>query len=222
MEQHRDRFFLATKTGDRTYEAASASIRRSLQRMHVDQVDLIQLHNLTAEEDWQTAMAPGGALEAAIEAREKGLVRFIGVTGHGVQAPMMHRRSLERFPFDSILVPFNYPMMQNPDYARDFESLLALANERGAAVQTIKAITLGPWEEKEHHAATWYEPLTEQSDIDLAVHWVFGRPGVFLNTVGDVTILPRVFAAAERATRRPTDDDMRALVQRRDMAPLFV
>src|SRR3954453_23791150 len=110
MEQHRDRFFLATKTGDRTYEAAAASIRRSLERMHVDQVDLIQLHNLTAEEDWQTAMAAGGALEAAIEAREKGLVRFIGVPGHGVQAPMMHRRSLERFPFDSILVPFNYPM----------------------------------------------------------------------------------------------------------------
>ena len=222
MPQHRDRFFLATKTGERTYQKARDQIRNSLERLRVDQVDLVQLHNLTDEEGWQTAMAPGGALEAAIEAREQGLVRFIGVTGHGVQAPAMHRRSLERFPFDSILVPFNYPMMQNPDYRRDFEALLAVCAERGVAVQTIKAITLAPWGEKEHTASTWYEPLREQEDIDLAVHWVLGRPGVFLNTVGDVTILPKVFDAASRAGVRPSEAAMASLMQRREMAPLFV
>jgi aryl-alcohol dehydrogenase-like predicted oxidoreductase len=222
MGVHRERFFLATKTGERTYQAAHDQIRRSLERLQVEQIDLIQLHNLTDEEGWQTAMAPGGALEAAIGAREQGLVRFIGVTGHGVQAPEMHRRSLERFPFDSILVPFNYPMMQNQDYVRDFEVLLALCAQRGVAVQTIKAITLAPWGEREHTASTWYEPLRQQDDIDLAVHWVLGRPGVFLNTVGDVTILPKVFDAAQRAGARPSDAQMTALVQRREMAPLFV
>ena len=222
MDRHRDRFFLATKTGERTYQAARDQIRRSLERLRVDQVDLIQLHNLTAEDDWQTAMAPGGALEAAIEAKEQGLARFIGVTGHGVSAPSMHRRSIERFPFDSVLLPYNYPMMQNEAYARDFETLLVLCAERGVAVQTIKAITLAPWGEKEHTAATWYEPLREQDDIDLAVHWVLGRPGVFLNTVGDVTILPRVFDAAERVTIRPSDAEMESLMGRRQMAPLFV
>ena len=222
MPRHRDRFFLATKTGERTYAGARDQIRASLQRLNVPYVDLIQLHNLTDEDGWQTAMSPDGALRAAIEAKQAGLVRFIGVTGHGVQAPAMHKRSLERFEFDSILAPFNYTMWQNPDYVRDFEALVSLAQQRGVAVQTIKGITLGPWGEKEHDATTWYEPLREQADIDTAVHWVLGRPGVFLNTVGDVTILPSVLDAAERFQSRPDDAAMQALVAKRDMAPLFV
>jgi len=222
MAEHRGRFFLATKTGERTYQGARDQIRRSLERLRVDHVDLIQLHNLVDEEQWQTAMGSGGALEAAIEARTDGLVRFIGVTGHGVQAPMMHRRSLERFAFDSILTPYNFPMMQNPQYAADLDALVALCQERGVAVQTIKAITLAPWAEgQERTATTWYEPLREQADIDRAVSWVLGRPGVFLNTVGDVSILPAVFTAAEHTGARPSDDEMVALVQGRRMAPLF-
>ena len=222
LKTYRDRFFLATKTGERTYEGARDQIRRSLQRLGVEQVDLIQLHNLTDPEQWEVAMGDGGALQACIEAKERGLVRFIGVTGHGVIAPTMHRRSLERFPFDSILLPFNYPMMRDPAYARDFEETVALAAARGAAVQTIKGITLGAWGEKEHAHATWYEPLTEQEDIDAAVHWVLGRPGVFLNTVGDVTLLPKVLAAAERFSGRPSDVAMAELAERRVMTPLFV
>lgn len=223
LQQHRHEVFLATKTGERTYEAAHDQIRASLQRMQVDQIDLIQLHNLTDENDWQTAMGPGGALDAAIQARDEGLVRFIGVTGHGVVAPAMHARSLERFPFDSVLLPFNYPMMQNPDYARDFWRLFEMCRERGVAVQTIKGITLGPWGEKEHTTSTWYEPLHDQGDIDTAVHWVLGQPGVFLNTAGDVGLLPRVLEAAERFSgRRPSDAEMQALVERQSMAPLFV
>jgi aryl-alcohol dehydrogenase-like predicted oxidoreductase len=222
MEQDRDRFFLATKTGERTYQAARDQIRRSLERLRVDHVDLIQLHNLTDPAEWQTALSPGGALDAVIEAKEQGLARFIGVTGHGVIAPEMHRRSLERYAFDSVLLPYNYIMMQNPDYARDFEALIALCHERNVAVQTIKGITLGPWGEKEHTTTTWYEPLREQADIDLAVAYVLGRPGVFLNTASDVTLLPKVLDAAERFTGRPSDAAMQALAARQSMTPLFV
>jgi aryl-alcohol dehydrogenase-like predicted oxidoreductase len=223
LQQHRAEVFLATKTGERTNQAARDQILASLRRMQVERIDLIQLHNLTDEEGWQTAMSPGGALEAAVEARDEGIVRFIGVTGHGLQAPAMHMRSLERFPFDSVLLPFNYPMLQNPGYARDFWRLFDMCQDRGVAVQTIKAITLGPWGEKEHTATTWYEPLQDQGDIDAAVHGVLGQPGVFLNTVGDVRLLPKVLDAAGRFQgRRPSDAEMETLVARQDMAPLFV
>ena len=222
MSEHRDRFFLATKTGERTYAAARDQIKQSLERLKVDHVDLIQLHNLTDPNEWEIAMGRGGALEAAIEAKEQGLARFIGVTGHGVIAPSIHKRSRERFPFDSVLLPYNYPMMQNPTYAADFEALLALCAERGVAVQTIKGITLGPWGERERNAATWYEPLRDQADIDTAVHWVLGRPGVFLNTVGDVTILPKVLDAASRYKNLPSDAEMKTLIERRSMTPFFV
>jgi aryl-alcohol dehydrogenase-like predicted oxidoreductase len=222
MEKHRDDFFLATKTGERTYEAARDQIRRSLERLRVPYVDLIQLHNLTDPDEWQTAMSPGGALEAVLEAQQQGLARFVGVTGHGVLAPQMHMHSLERHNFDSVLLPYNVTMMQNPDYAGDFEALLAMCRERNVAVQTIKGITLGPWGEKEHSTSTWYEPLQEQADIDLAVSYVLGRPGVYLNTASDVTLLPKVLDAAERASGEPDDAEMRALVERRSMTPLFV
>jgi len=120
MREHRGTFFLATKTGDRAFQDAYDSIRRSLERLQTDQVDLIQLHNLAQDDEWEIAMGPGGALEAAIRAREEGLVRFIGVTGHGTQIAAMHSRSLERFDFDSVLLPYNFPMMQNPQYAAEF------------------------------------------------------------------------------------------------------
>ncbi|HEX5140690.1 MAG TPA: aldo/keto reductase [Dehalococcoidia bacterium] len=223
MEQHRDRFFLATKTGERTYAAARDQIRRSLERLRVPYVDLIQLHNLTDPAEWEVALGPDGALKAAIEARDQGLVRFIGVTGHGVIAPSIHKRSLDRFPFDSVLLPLNYPMLQNEQYRSDFYALLEVCQQRNVAVQTIKAITLGPWEERPHDAATWYEPLREQEDIDTAVHWVLGQPGVYLNTASDVTLLPKILDAAERFDgHRPDDETMQALVDRQNMAPLFV
>jgi aryl-alcohol dehydrogenase-like predicted oxidoreductase len=221
MPGYRDAFFLATKTGERTYEKARDQLRHSLERLKTDHVDLIQLHNLVDPDEWETALGPGGALEAAVEAREQGLTRFIGVTGHGVTVAAMHLRSLGRFPFDSVLLPYNYVMMQNPQYADDFEALARVCGERGIALQTIKGVTLGPWNEKEHTHGTWYEPLAEQIDIDRAVHWVLGRPGVFLNSAGDLGLLPKIFDAATRVAARPSDDDMRSLVAQRGMAPLF-
>jgi aryl-alcohol dehydrogenase-like predicted oxidoreductase len=222
LEQHRAEVFLATKTGERTRQAAHDQIRRSLERLRVDQVDLIQLHNLVEPDEWETAMGPGGALEAAMAAREEGLVRYIGVTGHGVTVAAMHKRALEQFTFDSVLLPYSYVMMQNPRYAADFEALAALCRERGVAMQTIKAITRAPWGERPHTTTTWYEPLLDQKSIDRAVDWVLGRPDVFLNTVGDISILPMVLEAADRFQERPPDSAMQELVAQQQMEPLFV
>jgi aryl-alcohol dehydrogenase-like predicted oxidoreductase len=221
LKDRRDDFFLATKTEERDYKGAREQIRRSLDRLGVDHVDLIQLHNLVDVIEWEFALREGGALDAAVEARDEGLVRFIGVTGHGLTVAWMHRRSLERFPFDSVLLPYSYVQMQDERYATDFEALMALCSERSVAVQTIKSISRAPWDGREQTAATWYEPLREQGDIDLAVHWVLGRPLVFLNTVGDVTLLPKVLDAAERFTERPPDDAMNELLSRRRLVPLF-
>jgi aryl-alcohol dehydrogenase-like predicted oxidoreductase len=221
LKQHRDRFFLATKTGKRDYKDAREEIRRSLDRLGVDHVDLLQLHNLVDVIEWEFALRDGGALDAAVEARDEGLVRFIGVTGHGLTVAKMHLRSLERFPFDSVLLPYSYVQMRDERYACDFERLAAVCAERGVAVQTIKAISLAPWDGREQTAATWYEPLREQDDIDLAVHWVLGRPGVFLNTVGDVTLLPKVLDAARRFEERPADGALDELLSQRHLVPLF-
>lgn len=221
MPKHRKDFFLATKTGERTYAKAKEEIHRSLERMQVDQVDLIQLHALVHPDEWDVAMGPGGALEAAIEAKQQGLVRFIGVTGHGLTIAAMHRRSLQHYDFDSVLLPYNYVLMQNEKYAADFEALMKLCSERNVAVQTIKSITRGPWATTERNASTWYQPLEQQADIDKAVHWVLGRPGVFLNTVGDIHLLPKVLDAASRFTERPGDAEMQQVMEAERMTPLF-
>ena len=221
MAEHRDDFFLATKTGLRTYGAAKDELRRSLDRMQVESVDLLQFHGLVEPEEWEIAMGDDGALKAAIEAREEGLVRFIGVTGHGVTAPSMHLRSLERFDFDSVLLPCNYPMLQDAQYAADFSRLVTVCGERNVAMQTIKSMACGPWGEKEHTRTTWYEPLEDQADIDRAAHWVLGWPSLFLNTSSDIDILPKILDAADRFESAPSDDEMRAMVAERGMEQLF-
>ena len=222
LQRNPGTFFVATKTGERSYRGAREEIRRSLDRLGVDSVDVIQLHNLVDVIEWDQALSAGGALEAALEAREEGLVRFIGVTGHGLSVPEMHRRSLERFAFDSVLAPYNFVQMQDPRYAETFEALAAVCAERNVALQTIKSLARRRWDGREHTAATWYEPLREQADIDLAVHWVLGRPDAFLLTTGDVEILPRLLDAAARFERRPDDDEMAALAERSAAEPLFV
>lgn len=221
LERNRDRVFLATKTGERRKDAARDELHRSLERLRTDHVDLWQLHNLVDEREWEAALGPAGALEAAVEAREEGLVRFIGVTGHGVEVAARHSASLERLPFDSVLLPYSYVMMQNPRYAADFGALARQCAERGVAMQTIKAITRRPWGPRPQDRATWYQPLEDPSAIELAVHWVLGREGVFLNTVGDVDLLPRVLAAASSYERRPDDAEMERLVRDEEMSPLF-
>ncbi len=216
-------FFVATKTGERSYAGAKEEIRRSLDRLGVDQFDLIQLHNLVDVIDWDIALSEGGALEALVEARDEGLVRFIGVTGHGLPVAAMHLRSLDRFPFDSVLLPCNIRQFQDERYAEQFDALAAVCAERGVAMQTIKSIALAPWEGRPKTTTTWYEPLTDSEDIRTAVHWVLARTGVFLNTVSDVTLLPHVLAAAEEFDgEAPTGAQVDALLRRNAFAPLFV
>src|SRR5947209_5505061 len=175
----------------------------------LDRVDLWQLHSLADPIEWDVALSPGGAIEAALEARQQGLIRWIGVTGHGSQIAATHRRSLERFDFDSVLLPYNHVTMQHSYYAENFEALLATCRDRDVAVQTIKSVALRPWSGRPHTRATWYEPLENQDDIDLAVWWALGRSEVFLNSVGDVDLLPAVLDAASRFERGPEDAEMR-------------
>lgn len=226
MAEHRDRFFLATKTGERGYAAAREQIRRSLERLRVDRLDLIQLHNLVKDDEWEIAFSDDGVLRAAIEARDEGLVRFIGVTGHGTRVARMHRASLERFAFDSVLLPYNYLQCRNPDYRAEFDDLLALCGERGVAVQTIKSIARRRWPEgAEPTRTTWYEPVTAQDDVDRSVAWALARSGIFVNTASDVGLLESMLRAAARwagAGDAPDDAPMQAAADRLDMQPLFV
>lgn len=221
MARHRKDFFLATKTGSRTAREAREDIHRSLDRLRVDHVDLIQLHSLGHPDDWEQALGPGGALEAAVEARAQGLARFIGVTGHGWTIAAMHRRSLARFDFDAVLLPYNFFMARDERYRRSFEEVLTISRERNVAVQVIKSIARGPWATADRTHATWYQPLEDQADIDRAVHWVLGLPGVFLNTVGDLALLPRVLDAASRFERRTPDAEMAGMLDSKRMTSLF-
>lgn len=220
MKEHRSDFFLATKTGKRDYEGARQEIRNSLGRMGVEQLDLIQLHNLVDEAEWNQAMGPGGALEAAMEAKAQGLVRFIGVTGHGFGAPRRHLASLDRYPFDSVLAPYSWVMCRDPAYAADFEELAGVCEHRGIALVTIKAVARRPWPSA-RRLATWYEPLETAEDIGLAISWALGRRGIFLATTGNANLLRLVLQAADRADARPSDARMAGLAEALDMSPVY-
>jgi aryl-alcohol dehydrogenase-like predicted oxidoreductase len=216
-----DVFFVATKTGARDAAGARTSLHRSLERLGVERVDLIQLHNLVELDEWERALGPGGALEALVEARAQGLVRFIGVTGHGTHAPAMHLRSLERFAFGSVLAPCNFTMLSQPEYAADFARLMATCRERGVAVQTIKSVARRRWRDGERRFS-WYEPLQDREALRRAVHWVLAQPGLFLNTSSDATLLEATLEAASKPGPRPSDVAMQSDVHAFGMEPLFV
>jgi aryl-alcohol dehydrogenase-like predicted oxidoreductase len=223
MHSHRDRFFLATKTGERSYAAARDEIHRSLERLRTDHLDLIQLHNLVDAGEWEEALGEGGALDACVEAREAGLVRFIGVTGHGTPIAAMHLRSLNRFDFDSVLFPYSWIAMQDDHYAEEVEALIRTCADRRVAMQTIKSIAARPWNGRTKTHAPWYEPLDEQDAIDAAVGWVMARPHLFVNTVSDIELLPRVLEAAAKAFDEPQEQGAYASeLDRLQLEPLFV
>lgn len=223
MAAHRDRFFLATKTGARDAKGARESLARSLDRLRVDQVDLIQLHNLVEAGEQEVALGPGGALEALVAARDDGLVRFIGVTGHGTYAPKRHLESLRRFPFDTVLVPCNFAMLAQPEYADDFEELHATCMERGVAFQTIKSIARRRWQDGDDEPRhSWYRPIRDLGALQRAVRFVLSRPRVFLNTSSDTTLLRATLEAAATVAEAPSDDELREDCRALGAEPLFV
>jgi aryl-alcohol dehydrogenase-like predicted oxidoreductase len=221
MPAHRERFFLATKTGERSGDGARASLERSLTRLGVDSVDLIQLHNLVEPDEWEVAHGPGGAVEALSRARDEGLVRFIGVTGHGLRIAGMHLRSLERFDFGSVLLPYNYPVMSDDQYRADVDALLEVCEQRGVAVQTIKSVARRRWPDGAEPQHSWYEPLADGEALVRAVRYVLGRPGLFLNSSSDARLLRPTLAAAVAGGPAPTDEEMAADVERHGIEPLF-
>jgi aryl-alcohol dehydrogenase-like predicted oxidoreductase len=222
MAEHRGRFFLATKTGERSGDAARAELERSLERLRVDSVDLIQLHNLVEPDEWEVAHGPGGAVEALARAREEGLVGHIGVTGHGTRIAAMHLHSLERFDFASVLLPYSYVAMQDPAYRADVEALLAVCADRGVAVQTIKSAARRRW--PADHAGprfSWYEPITEPAAVARSVRWVLSHHQLFLNTSSDARLLPTILAAAASTDPPPTDAELATDVDEHGITPLF-
>ena len=210
LAAHPDRFFLATKTGERTGDGARAELERSLTRLGVDRVDLIQLHNLVEEDEWATAHGPGGAVEALVKARDEGLVRFIGVTGHGLRIPRMHLRSLERFPFDSVLFPYNHSLLGIEAYRADVEELLAICAEAQVATQTIKSMARRRWADEADPHFSWYRPLDDGDAVARAARWVLAHPGLFLNTSSDARLLRTTLTAASTPGPVPTDAEMAA------------
>ncbi len=222
LAQHRSEVFLATKTGERNGDAARAQLEQSLIRMGVDHIDMIQLHNLVEEDEWEVAHGPGGAVEAMAKARDEGLVSHIGVTGHGVRIPGMHLRSLERFPFASVLFPYSYLMMENPAYRHDVEALLERCTADGVAAQTIKAIARGRWAEgSDARKFSWYEPLADADAIGRAVQWALADERVFLNTSSDARLMELSLSASTGELTRPSDEAMAADVAAEGMTPLF-
>ena len=222
MPRHRKEFFLATKTDQRSYKGAREQIRRSLDRLQTDHVDLMQMHALINPDEWDQAMGEDGALRAIVEAREEGLVRFIGVTGHGWTIPTMHRRSLKRFAFDSVLMPWNWQMKDHRGYGVDFQETREMCRKRNVAVQTIKSIARGPWAAGvTQNRACWYQPLEEEEDIRAAVHWVLAEEDLFLNSVGDTELLPTVLKVAAERGEMPTVSSMEAMAKRSGLQTIF-
>jgi aryl-alcohol dehydrogenase-like predicted oxidoreductase len=224
LKERRSEFFLATKTHARDGDGARESLEKSLTRMGVDQVDLIQLHNLVEPEEWEQAHAPGGALEALQQARDESLTRFIGVTGHGLRIPGRHLQSLERFDYDSVLLPYNFTLLQDDGYRRDVEQLLALCAERSVAVQTIKSIARRRWAERKpapgERRQSWYEPLTDPDAIARAVRFVLGNPQVFIDSSSAIDQLAHVLVAAETSATS-SGESLREDISSFDMTPLF-
>ena len=211
LSNHRSEIFLATKTGDRSYQGARDSIRRSLERMGVDSFELIQLHNLTLRDEWELVHSDQGALRALVEAKEEGIVKYVGVTGHGFDVARRHLDSLGEYDYDSVLFPYNFAMLQNERYRDDVEQLIATCKERSIAVQAIKTVAKGNWptEEVQAKSFSWYEPLMEQPDIDLAVAFALSGGDLFINSSSDYRIFRSTIDAISRQHDQLTNSNLK-------------
>ena len=196
LQDHRDEFFLATKTGERDGSAARSQLEASLERMGVDHVDLIQLHNLVEPDQWETAFADDGAVKALFAAVDEGLARAVGVTGHGLRIPTMHLRSLAEAPFASVLFPWNHSLAESAGYRADVEALIDTCVERGVAMQTIKSVSRRRWDGSyDGPKFAWYEPLAPGDAFARAIEFVLADPRLFLNTSSDARLLDATLQA---------------------------
>lgn len=203
MGRIRERIFLGCKTGQRTRDAAKGELQRSLERLGTDRLDLYQLHAVGKLHELDECTATGGALEALIEAREAGITRWLGITGHTHDAPRTHLEALRRFDFDTVMFPLNFVLWSDPQYRRDAAALLEYCRDRDVGVHIIKTVAKDPWGDRPKTHTTWYEPFTDQETIDRAVAFVLSQPVTTLTSAGDVMVLPKVLSAAERF--RPLD-----------------
>ncbi|MFN8524201.1 MAG: aldo/keto reductase [Chloroflexota bacterium] len=212
MPRIRSQMFLGCKTTQRTRDGAKAELHRSLERMGVDRLDLYQLHSVGKMNTLDECTASGGALEALIEAREEGLVKWLGITGHTHDAPSTHLEALRRFDFDTVMFPLNFVLWSIPEYRADAQALLQTCQQRDVGVHILKVAAKDPWGDREKTHSTWYEPFTDEAIIDRAVAFVLSQPVTTLCSTGDVTVLPKVLAAAEKFTRmdQPAQDALLA------------
>lgn len=201
MPRERQRFFLGCKTTERTKAGAWDEMQRSLKRLQTETFDLYQCHAITTMEELDAITMKGGALEAFVEARQRGLVKFIGITGHGVNAPQIYLEALRRFDFDSVLFPLNFVQMANPEFRKPAEELIATCKTKDVGTMIIKTITKAPWGERQHTANTWYEPFDKMDEIQRAVNFGLSYDVTGLCTAGDTRILPMVLEACKNFTR---------------------
>lgn len=197
MPQVRDQFFLGCKTMERTGQGAMDEFQQSLERLQVDRFDLYQLHAITTMDELDACTQPGGALEGVIEMREKGLTDYIGITGHGMDAPKLFIEALARFDFDSVLFPIYPALFSNQDYRTQTLTLLDICEEKDVGVMTIKAIAKEPWGDREHRFHTWYVPFEEQQTIQKNVNFVLSQKLTHICTAGDYRLLDKLFTACE-------------------------
>lgn len=200
MERERNRFFLGSKTEERQQQGAWDSVQRSLERLRTDHLDLIQIHAITRMDELDAVLAPGGVLDALLQAREQGLTKYIGITGHGNDAPAIFLEALRRFDFDSILFPINFVQYAMPDYRRNAEALVAECRKRDVGTLIIKAVGKGVWRDAPRTADTWYVPFTDPAQIQAGVNFSLSQDVTGLCTAGDVNVLPLFLEACENFT----------------------
>lgn len=218
----RDRFFLGCKTMERTRAGAADELRASLRRLGTDRFDLYQIHAVTSMEELDQTTGKGGALEAILEAREQGLVRHIGITGHGALAPKIFLEALNRFDFDTVLFPLNYTQYAIPDYRQNSQNLLAVCRKRDVGVMAIKSITRAPWGTREQTHHTWYEPFTEPEKIQAAINFTLSQDVTGICTAGDLRVLPDVLKACRQFRPLTAEEQEEMVASGKNMEPLFI
>ena len=221
MVRCRDDLFVGCKTTERSNAGAEAELHQSLSRLHMDHFDLYQIHAITTMQELDDVTRKGGSLEAMIAARDAGLTKYIGITGHGVDTPSIFIEALNRFDFDSILFPLNFVQYANPEYRQTAEKLLRLCSERDVATMAIKTITKGPWGDQEQKYDTWYEPFDQMEDIQRAVNFALSQNVSGLCTAGEMRLLPLVLQACQDFQPLREDEQELLIKEGLNFEPLF-